>query len=657
MTRMTPLRSAATALTCGVAALALLAPVAAGAGTEYVLVNANADGDTPVAGGMARVHRCDRDARIAPVGRPLRQRDGSLGERTYRTGVTMLEFRRLPRCFVVSVTGGRADGRALDGSFVGEGRNGPARIENVPVTPISTLVQALPGMSERRAFRRVQRRLDIPRYYDEFDLQSDDRVFDGDRYLAAVRRAGGVGRLTRELLADRTPPSFHERGAGRKAGAAQAGAAAEWWKSVDVTSAAISALKDFGASFFWEKVVGGGSKWVLGRFLDAYGLREVKDFLFPKSDTEKLLEMVQRLNVRINALEATGNKILREIAVLKTQVAASPAVQLLTHIDTNQNSLQGLAKLDPNKPGLKGGTRALLSAIAVDLPNRNLLHSIVAGRGVPGLLVQDSQRAAAGQFFTPADSQQTRDVYDYYVLYQLRFANLLTEYWNTQSCSQPPGSNPDPETCLAPETIKSMLDEFQTNIQAQQKLLKPAVPANHFVDIKKNLMWVSNPPWVSGAAYRPKEEICGGSGPGLRCITVSRDWRDPGIDLAGESELRGLIDSVPGGENPFEFLVANAGLVSSAGAGIERNHIGDMWLGTGGNVPDRFGAADDFKPVNRIWCFTVCHQRIERVQLQSDDRPGPHVFYHRLGHLDPENHFAHAMPRPQPVAPGTYWYR
>jgi hypothetical protein len=606
------------------------------------------------------VHRCDRDPRIAPVGRPLRQRDGSLGERTYRTGVTMLEFRRLPRCFVVSVTGGRAEGRTLDGSFVGEGRNGRARIENVPVTPISTLVQAEPpGMSERRAFRRVQRRLDIPPYYDEFDLQSDDRVFDGDRYLAAARRAGGVPKLTRELLSDKTPPSFHERGAGRKAGAAQAGGAAAWWKSVDITSAAISGLKDFGASFVWENVVGGGSRWVLGRFLDAYGLRDVKDFLFPKSDTEKLLEMVSQLTVRINALEATGNKILREIAELKTQVAASPAVQLLTHIDTNQNTLQGLAKLDPTKPGLKGGTRALLTAIAVDLPNRNLLHSIVAGRGGAGLLVEDSRRASTGQFFTPSDSRRTRDVYDYYVLYQLRFANLLTEYWNTQSCSQPPGSEPDLETCLAPGTIKGMIDEFQTNIQAQQKILKPTVPANHFVDIRKNLMWVSNPPWVSGAAYRPKEEICGtaaGYSVGLRCVAVNRAWRDPGIDLAGESELRGLIDSVPGGENPFEFLVANAGLVSSAGAGTERDHIGDMWLGTGGTVPDRFGAADDFKPVNRIWCFTVCHQRIERVQLQSDERPGPHIFYHRLGHLDPQNHFAHAMRRPQPVAPGTYWY-
>lgn len=86
-----------------------------------------------------------------------------------------------------------------------------------------------------------------------------------------------------------------------------------------------------------------------------------------------------------------------------------------------------------------------------------------------------------------------------------------------------------------------------------------------------------------------------------------------------------------------------------------------MWLDTGGGEPSMgiYAPSSDYKPVNRVWCVPNirCHQRIERVNLQEDDRPGPHVFYHRLGDEDPQNYFAHAMPRPQQVAPGTYWYR
>ena len=319
------------------------------------------------------------------------------------------------------------------GSFISAVRDQSSRLENVSVTPISTLVhrfmQSRPGMGPRRALRLVQRRLQIPLHYDQFDLQSDDSVFDGDRYLAAVRRAGGVSRLTRLLLADRTPRSFRELPTGRNARAAQDGGIAEWWKELDIASAVTSGLKDFGASFVWDNVIKAGGRWVLGRFLDAYGLSAVKDFLFPQSDTARLIEMVDRLNIRINALEEKSDRILKEIAELKAQVAATPAIRLLTHIDTNHNSLKNLAKLKPDEPGRAGATHALLRAIANDLDDRHLLNTVVAGKNGPGVLVLESRRAALAPFFTPKDSQEIHSVYDYYALYQLRLANLLTEYW------------------------------------------------------------------------------------------------------------------------------------------------------------------------------------------------------------------------------------
>ena len=624
------------------------APASAGdRTTQYLFVDANADGDTRVSGGSVRVSRCGANV-------PLRQRDGSRGERTPKTGVTLLEFDRLPACYDVVVTGGRAGGRPLGGSFVSRNSNAKGQLENVAVTPVSTLVSRLrkahPKMTDRRATQLVQRDLKIPFYYDRFDLEADDNAFDGDRYLAATRRKGGVDRLNRALGSDTTRRSFRDLTADQEPKAA---GVSEWWKDVDVKGAALSGLKDFGTSFVWNQVVNGGT-WMLGRFLDEYGLREVKDFLFPKSDTQRVLEMVQHINVRLNTLEATGNKILKQIAELKTQVSASPAIKLLTHIDTNHNSLQAIAKLDPNQPGRAGATRELLEAIGRDLDDRNLLHSVLAGRGSAGLLELESKRAAVEPFFRSKDSREIRDVYNYYVLYQLRFANLLAEYWNTKSCSKRPGEVVDPNTCLAPETIKEMFDAFQANIEAQDKLLKPPVPAGQFVDTKKHLMWSAKPAWVNGAAYKPVEDCQRALWP---CNYYWGIHLYPGIDLAGEADFRSLIDSIPEGKIPFDFLVANAGLVQSRPSRTEgaREH---MWLGMGGVHPTRGQGIDQFKPVNRVWCIPniACHQRIERVDLKEEDRPGPHVFYNRLRDQDPHNYTAYAMPRPQPVAKGTYWY-
>ena len=616
-------------------------------------MNANADGDTPVAGGTVRAYRCDRDPRMLPTGRPLRQRNGARAERTPGTGVTLLAFARLPRCFVVSVSGGRAGGRRAGRDVRRRGseraghdreRAGHARLDARPGRAAAASASGVPiGASSATSTSPTP----------STSSTCSTTTAPSTATASSPRRGARAARATscarwRQTRTRRASPRAVTAPPSRPG-------IAEWWKELDITKAALGGLTDFGASFA-VSAVGAGAKWAFGRFLDFYGLNEIKDFILPKSDTERLLEMVQQINIRLNNLEASSDRLLKAIAELSTSVLAGRATELLTHINTNHNTLVSLTKLDPSKPGLMGGTRGLLDRIALDEPNRNLLHDVLAGSGGErGLLVADSRRAAAGRFFTTADSKSTRQLYEYYVLQQLRFANLLTELWNTQSCVQPAGRKVDLTTCIAPEQIKGQLDEFRTNILAQQALLKPALPDNRFVDVKKNLVWVSNPPWVTGAAYKPSETFCAVS-IRLSVACVSKDWRNPAIGLAGEDEFRGLIESIPGGDNPFDYLKANAGLVSSAKPGVERDHVGDMWLGLGGKDPGQYGAIDAYKPVNRLWCFGGCHQRIERVQLQSDTRPGPYVFYNRLAHKDPENHWAHAMPRPQPVAPFTYWY-
>ena len=123
------------------AILALAALLLAGVGpahaSESVLVNANADGDTPLAGGTVRASACARHG--VGAGAALRQTNGTLEEPTNEAGVTLLEFKRLPRCLIVDVAGGQANGARLPGSFRAEARNHTGDITTVLVTPVSTL--------------------------------------------------------------------------------------------------------------------------------------------------------------------------------------------------------------------------------------------------------------------------------------------------------------------------------------------------------------------------------------------------------------------------------------------------------------------------------------------------------------------------------------
>ena len=258
-------------------------------------------------------YRCARPTsrRGVVAGASLRQTNGARAERTNSAGAALLDFDRLPSCFIVSVTGGRVNGRAVRGSFHAEAWNEGDQIMSVLVTPVSTLTYAVrrarPGMSTARATRVVHRLLAIPAHFDHIDLAADDTPFDGDRYMAAALRAGGIGKLNRALIRTAQRDRRHPfRAKKARAAAAPPGddplGLREWWKQTDVTKLVKDGLKDFGLSLVSEGIQVGG-KWVLGRLLDYWGLKDVKEFLLPKPDTEKIIEMIQELTKRVNNLQ------------------------------------------------------------------------------------------------------------------------------------------------------------------------------------------------------------------------------------------------------------------------------------------------------------------------------------------------------------------
>jgi hypothetical protein len=579
---------------------------------------------------------------------------------------------------IVDVAGGQANGATLPGSFRAEARNHSGAVMSVLVTPVTTLTYAArrqhPGLSRGGAKRVVDRLLGIPAVFDDIDLNADDGPFDGDSYLATAERAGSVAKLNQSLL--RTA-----QGHGRHTFRAQHARASDavidvdaWWKDLDVTKMVKDGLKDFGLSILTSALESGG-KWVLGRLLDEWGLKDLKDFCCT-SDTTKIIEMIQELTIRVNKLQETSDTILKEVLNGQFDQSVAPAGPLLSRIDSTQLDIQNLLKLANSDPGRIGATKKILLQIEGMEKDRNLLNFLLTRSGPAGqsILVTASKKAAAqDRWFTAKDSQDVVDVYKYFAIYQLRMANLLTELWNTQSCN----NTPVPPDCLSTTTIQQYLDKFQTDIDAQAKLLKPPLPPGTFIDRNTMRMWPTASWLLNGqdalnwtSVWQPRrcvdtarKRTCKGSAEGdpplvrrtnlsLPALGPWTDWQTP-----TEDDFKSLIDGWQG-DSPLAWLHKNTGFrTTTMSPQNDKDRLsGHMWF------------RDSFRPGFYLYVY--------RINLSEPDRPGPHVWYRSaympkgtlkcsgnvctedpstIDFSDIRTNYTAQMVLWRPVQPGDYW--
>jgi hypothetical protein len=355
---------------------------------------------------------------------------------------------------------------------------------------------------------------------------------------------------------------------------------AKWWKDLDVTKMVKDGLKDFGLSILTSGLESGG-KWVLGRLLDDWGLKDVKDFLLPKSDTQKIIEMLQELTIRVNNLQKTSDAILKEVAGINYQQTVQPSIDLISTIKTVQQDIVGLLALKDDDPGRVGATKDILNMIQSQIaPKRGLINELMlqTGPGGDGIIRAASKKAALrDRWFTAEDSQAVFDVYKYFAIYQLRMANLLVEYWNTRSCT----NTPVPPDCLSPTTIEQRLDQFQNDIDAQTALLKPPLPPGTFIDRATMRMWPTASWPLNGqdalnwtSVWQPRrcvdttrKRTCTGSSESpyalprrtnlsLPVLGPWTDWQTP-----SEDDFKSLIDGWEG-DSPLAWLHKNTGFLS-----------------------------------------------------------------------------------------------
>jgi hypothetical protein len=470
------LRMLTCALLAAAAVLAADAPARAQAEPVVLAVWALADDDTPVSGGRVRVYAWQRGA---VAGRPLRQTNGRRQERTYRAGMALLEFSRLPAKFIVEVAGGRTGGPRLRGAFRAVERDYRSG-EVVHVNPVTTLIAADVAAHRRRgnaitparARGKIYRLLRIPRWQDGADLRNSDRYFDGDAYLRAARRAGGVRALNRALVREELRSGDRPR---RFRIASARAAAVDWLALLAGPPAALAkeAFKTLGilaakqlASLAAEKAGYAALGWVLAAF--GYG-DVLKD--------QDMLEIKRALS----ALGQQLTKLQDDVKLAGFSTLVHQTDTTMGKIDHASSQLALLANMPQTDTTRRAFTQTIVDYIGanlLDAPailNRNLSDNVPLSDN----LVKSASRLVAqrSSFFDSKSSADVRSVYDYFVAYQVKLAMLLTEYWHAK-----------PET-YSPATVAASLAAVETNVNAQASSLKPPVPERTVVDKRTGLMW------------------------------------------------------------------------------------------------------------------------------------------------------------------------
>ena len=472
-----------------------MAPVAT-AKPVVLAVWAHVDDNMPVAGATVRVYATARSP-ASGSGQPparllVRQSSAPRTERTYGTGVALLEFTHLPRAFTVEVTGGQAGGRRLPGRFSVVVRNYLSGTV-VDVNPVTTLItDDLAGQRElpapialARDHAQIYRLLGIPGWEDQVDLRYSTRYFDGASYLRAAQRAGGIRRLDRQLVAQArrgqqhrflsAPATFTEgpRLAGPIASAAAAGAGliAQAFKFL-AAQAGSSLVRVAG-----QKAGTAALGWVLA----AYGF---EDALADQEVTE-IRRIVEQLSTQVAQLQNQVSQLQRDLGVIGFSTLAHQTDRTIGQIDHATSQLALLA----NMPA-KDSTKAAFAQTIADYIGTNLLDApAILNRGLGSHLpladnvIKSASRALAQRkFFGLQSSAEVRGVYDYFAAYQVQLAMLLQEYYHAKP------------TVYSAENNVANLAQLRGNVESQAGSLKPDVPADTVIDTKSSEMWVTDLP-------------------------------------------------------------------------------------------------------------------------------------------------------------------
>lgn len=649
--RLAAVAAAAALSACAVPAASAVAaapaPAAPTAATSAAAVRlpvwALLDGDTPVRGGKVSVYAGRLPARGTPR-TPLRLVGGVRAARTNGRGVALLRLQRLPKNFTVVVSAGRVDRRAMRGALSTQVRGyRKATGEIVYVNPVSTLIEAWrridPGVSASKAQRTIYRALGIPQWVDAADLRSNDRWVDARVLLRQVRVHGSIDALTNSLV-------IEVRRGGRTirftAPAARARASAV--AQPTISELVKRGLKDLGTGLLGG-VAGGGAMYAASQLLHAIGLDGFADFLMPQVAILEQLRVIQGQLTDLKVLVEGGIQATAQSDYAQKAARVAPIV---ADVKTLMEHLAFLTSMDPRDPGRSAYAANLGSDIKQQLVSNGFADAeLDAQLNSPGPYAYGLLQSASAYmgsrkpFFTPDSSAAVQAVFDSYQLVQLQMAILLSNYRMTLPATSPAAINAD------------VVEKISANIEQQRTLMKPPVPAGHFVDLRTDgdhpemLLW-SPSKWVPGASLEPS---CTSQDGRRTKFCDPRPTPSPAVGFATEDQLKALVNGWSG-ETPLSWLEQRTGVtISRAPSSAPDDERGFFWIG-----PDAVQLNCTDSRACDIGSGFSWAEYIHRYDLKDTSKPYPDGWSRRLRDLDADKYDANAFDAPTAVAAGTYFW-
>ena len=181
------------------------------------------------------------------------------------------------------------------------------------------------------------------------------------------------------------------------------------------------------------------ARYLVGRLLDYWGLKSLADLINGKPDTQVIIEILQDLNKKVTKLQETVEST--KLAVAESQY--SLLVRDMTRdwtvpIDAISLELKAVAEAPKPKTPAEDAARVQYAREVVGHIKKNLVDKFAAMQmhqaldtPVPAandILKAASQIYGARRWFTAQSSANINAIYEYFAVYQLRLAILLTNY-------------------------------------------------------------------------------------------------------------------------------------------------------------------------------------------------------------------------------------
>ncbi|MBI9077970.1 MAG: hypothetical protein JEZ02_21410, partial [Desulfatibacillum sp.] len=451
--------------------------------------------------------------------------------------------------FRIVARGGSIDGEAFYDELSADYRNFDEENGTIYINAVTTMISACldshPGMTLDESTVAVKVFLGIPDWVDiGRGLHAEGEYFSHGDFMNEAEQNGGVDDFIDLLIAemDNNPPGFIHPFPGQANGDlnGMGGTLALW-------------LSQGAVSYTGGKVFG----WGLSQMGIGFG-----------DDSSQEIENMQteliKISQKLDAIDGELRKISNELSAQLNQNNYDARLggdvgTLISNIKSIRDKITIFISNPPADPVILEKHRALIIKLIENklVGSEYILHNQLVGLpGQTGLLkVWSKVVKSKHRFVSSADSELIQPQFDYFNNMQLWLLELLVEYYHaidSQETAQVQyagysKNNKDSIPTVFSNDVTDQLDIYFTNLEAQEKFLKPPVPEGIYFDRNQNLMI-----WLPDDYYQTMSMT---PDAGLMYIEALRqaklqgfeDWRFI-LDSEVDSIFIGWVDS------PWEYV-------------------------------------------------------------------------------------------------------